>query len=367
MSGKRLLAAISLVCADYIARFPERFRGIAGATGPAGVAGPKGDKGDKGDRGERGLKGDTGAQGQKGDKGDKGDAGRDGIDGKDGPEGRRGEKGDKGDRGAQGPKGERGLQGPPGPAGQGAQVIALGGGGGGGGVSAHGLLTGLSADDHPQYLNEERADLLYDPLGAAAAVEASLGALATLSAVATAQIDANAVTTAKNGEIVYADGPNTNFDVGASTPQTLFTKSVTGIAVGDQIIVDVWMTLFNNSGGNKTYTAAASLGSLSVSAADSTAIAASATNRAVKHAQFMFTVSATNLTNAIDSNIGGSSGAANAGASLTGGTSTQTFNSSSSDLTGTQTVSGTLATSATGNTQTVTLHRVEIRKVARKL
>lgn len=39
----------------------------------------------------------------------------------------------------------------------------VGGGGGGGGVTSHGLLSGLSADDHPHYLTEARADALYVP------------------------------------------------------------------------------------------------------------------------------------------------------------------------------------------------------------
>lgn len=41
---------------------------------------------------------------------------------------------------------------------------------GGGGVTDHGDLTGLGDDDHPQYLREDEADLLYEDLGAAADV-----------------------------------------------------------------------------------------------------------------------------------------------------------------------------------------------------
>lgn len=35
---------------------------------------------------------------------------------------------------------------------------------GGGGVTDHGALTGLADDDHPQYLNNSRGDLRYQPL-----------------------------------------------------------------------------------------------------------------------------------------------------------------------------------------------------------
>jgi hypothetical protein len=49
--------------------------------------------------------------------------------------------------------------------------------GGGGGVTDHGALTGLSDDDHPQYLNNARGDARYDASGtAASAVSAHAGA-----------------------------------------------------------------------------------------------------------------------------------------------------------------------------------------------
>ena len=153
-----------------------------GPTGKKGDIGPKGDKGDiglkgdKGDQGDIGPKGDQGAVGPKGDKGDKGDIGEAGASlevgemptnpkdgdswiGDDailweylkgkwvevasivGPRGRKGEKGEKGERG------QPGLSGG-------------GGSGGGGGVSVHGNLTGLDANDHPQYLLI--TDLVFD-------------------------------------------------------------------------------------------------------------------------------------------------------------------------------------------------------------
>jgi hypothetical protein len=38
-------------------------------------------------------------------------------------------------------------------------------GGGGGGTSDHGALTGLSDDDHPQYLTQARGDARYAAIG----------------------------------------------------------------------------------------------------------------------------------------------------------------------------------------------------------
>lgn len=51
-----------------------------------------------------------------------------------------------------------------------AEAAASGGGGGGGGVTAHGALTGLGNDDHPQYHTDARGDARY-PLKSAVTTE----------------------------------------------------------------------------------------------------------------------------------------------------------------------------------------------------
>jgi len=43
-------------------------------------------------------------------------------------------------------------------------ILVSGSGGGGGGTSDHGELTGLTDDDHAQYLNNARGDARYAPL-----------------------------------------------------------------------------------------------------------------------------------------------------------------------------------------------------------
>ena len=83
----------------------------------------KGDKGDQGIQGIQGLKGDQGIQGIQGLKGDQGLQGIQGL---------------KGDQGLQGIKGDKGDPGSP-------------------GVTAHSALTGLSNDDHLQYLKVSRS------------------------------------------------------------------------------------------------------------------------------------------------------------------------------------------------------------------
>ncbi len=51
----------------------------------------------------------------------------------------------------------------------GAEAALGSGGGGGGSVTDHGALTGLTDDDHVQYLNNARGDARYDALGTSAA------------------------------------------------------------------------------------------------------------------------------------------------------------------------------------------------------
>jgi hypothetical protein len=185
------------------------------------LVGPKGDKGDKGDQGDKGDRGDQGLKGDKGEQGDKGDRGDQGLKGDKGDQGLKGDKGDKGDRGDKGDQGDAGKDGRSienlaistdgsvivrysdgqaqniGQAQINTIVQSMGGGsgippdhfvihsvlvegdklilgcnnnkkfevtlpsGGGGGVTVHGELTGLGADDHPQYHNDTRGDARY--------------------------------------------------------------------------------------------------------------------------------------------------------------------------------------------------------------
>ena len=159
-------------------------QGVQGETGPQGIQGEQGPKGDKGDKGDTG---DTGPQGPQGERGIQGPQGEKGDTGDTGP---KGDKGDDGDSayevavangfvgteqewldslvGPEGPEGPQGEQGPQGPAGSGtgdmlsstydpdggARQVAFADELPAAGVTDHGALTGLSDDDHPQYLKK---------------------------------------------------------------------------------------------------------------------------------------------------------------------------------------------------------------------
>lgn len=103
------------------------------------------------------LPGPQGAQGEPGTTGDAGAEGPAGPQGETGPPGPQGEVGPQGAQGTvgpTGPQGPQGVQGPQGPAGS-------KGDDGDPGESDHGLLTGLSDDDHPQYMPITRSGDVY--------------------------------------------------------------------------------------------------------------------------------------------------------------------------------------------------------------
>ncbi len=127
-----------------------------------------------------------GPAGAKGDKGDKGDAGAQGPQGPQGPAGAagaKGDKGDKGDPGLPGPTGGQGIQGIQGPA--------------GGTITTHSQLSGLAADDHPQYVMNGEANAVTTPMLVNAAV--------ALPKIDTAGADPNQIMKFVGGQLVWAN------------------------------------------------------------------------------------------------------------------------------------------------------------------
>jgi hypothetical protein len=167
-----------------------------------------------------------------------------------------------------------------------------------------------------------------------------------------------------SSDIIFASAPNSDFDLtngGVGGAVTIITKSVT-VAAGDQITVDVWYTILNNSTANRNYTPSAELGSFAMSGAGATALASSATSRAFAHNAFNFSVSASNLAYGIFvvGNTAPTTAANTSAASVAG--MPNLWNTTTSDLTGTQTLKLTMASSSTTTTQTLTLHSYVIRR-----
>jgi hypothetical protein len=87
-----------------------------------------------------------------------------------------------------------------------------GGGSGGGGVTDHGALTGLSDDDHPQYLTPVRGDARYIPSTRLLTAGAGLTGGGDLSADRTFAVGAGNMITVGADTVAVADG-----GTGAST------------------------------------------------------------------------------------------------------------------------------------------------------
>lgn len=183
-------------------------------------------------------------------------------------------------------------------------------------------------------------------------------------------IDDATITAAKlHGAAIYlkAAAPNQNFDLtngGGGGAVTIISQSVSGIAVGDFIEMEVWYSILNNSGATKTYAHSAALGSLGILATEGTTVAASATSRSLRRWHVRFSVSATNLSYGQLSQVATAIVATDTHAALAVNLGSQAWDTATDDLTGTQTLAWTVTSSAANTTQTLTLHSYTIRKVS---
>jgi hypothetical protein len=96
-------------------------------------------------------------------------------------------------------------------------------------------------------------------------------------------------------DIVHAEAVDTNVAINnASTPQTVLSKALTGIAAGDIVEVEIFGNILNNSGSARTYVHTFTLGGTTFNFTDGATIGASATTRSSHEIKFRFAVIATN-------------------------------------------------------------------------
>jgi hypothetical protein len=180
-----------------------------------------------------------------------------------------------------------------------------------------------------------------------------------------------AISVTTSTDIVFADSPCQDFDLtagGGGGAVTILSKSITGITAGDTIILDAWYWVFNNSTASRSYTPHITLGGTCDpnSTGNTYAQTNSAVNRLAFHLQLVFSVHTTGLTNSVMNSTAGTVTGAGVLNSLTTAPSSHCYQTTGSDLTGTQTLLWTVTSSATTATQTLTLNSYTIRKVSQK-
>lgn len=168
-------------------------------------------------------------------------------------------------------------------------------------------------------------------------------------------------------DILFADAPNQNFDLtngGAGGAVTIISESVTGIAAGDFVDLEIFFSILNNSGSSRTYAPILTLGTLVITATDLAAVGASATSRSIRKSTARFSVSATDLAFGQWFQHSTAAAAVDTDVALTTNLNAAAWDTTTDDITGTQTLSLTVSSNSTTATQTLTLHSYVIRKIS---
>lgn len=157
------------------------------------------------------------------------------------------------------------------------------------------------------------------------------------------------------------NAPINNVNVASLTLVDLCSKALT-IAAGDTIEIEVYGSLLNNSTAVRTYTFEAQLGSANVTVAMGTTVTNNATNRAVVHCKAVLSVLSTSSAALWLAAKVWTPGAADAGQTAVLATDRAGWNTSASNLTGSQTVKIACLSSANTATQTLTVHSFIVRQ-----
>lgn len=179
-------------------------------------------------------------------------------------------------------------------------------------------------------------------------------------------VDANGrLTAAANGS---GGGGTNDFKLGNATNTAVSVASTTNVELASGILttsanelvdIEVWGQLLNNSGATRTYTANATItngtNTLTVDCVDGTTVAASATNRAVWRIRAVFSIASSSSTAVNITSERGVPGAANTGQSIATTQVRYAWQTGSSDVTGSSTVSVSLRSNAATATQTFTV------------
>jgi hypothetical protein len=169
----------------------------------------------------------------------------------------------------------------------------------------------------------------------------------------------------------FADAENSAKNVASTSNVDLCTKLFT-VAAGDTFVIEAFGSLFNNSGGARTYTVQATIAAgvniMSCSVADGGSIAANGSNRAPHFLRAIISVSSTSSASVLVELSRAVPGAANTGLSTAGTQIRQGWQTSGLNFTGAN-VSVTLALRSNNATapQTFHLHSWKIEQTPERL
>ena len=164
-------------------------------------------------------------------------------------------------------------------------------------------------------------------------------------------------------DIVGADGVGSSTAVNSTSDVTIFSKSVTGISVGDTIVIEIDYRLLNNSGANVTFTPTIELGGSGLSGAQPSTTT-SATAWVLQKMLATFAISSTSLVRANQGVMGALASLGTIAALSNTTYSGQIANDFAVDRTGTHTVALKVRSSSATATQTCVLISYRIRKVS---
>ena len=172
-------------------------------------------------------------------------------------------------------------------------------------------------------------------------------------------------TPSASSDIVFASALNQDFDItngGAGGNVNFFSQSIVGVVSGDQLLSEFWYTVTNTSGSGRAWTPTIAYGSFSILTAG-TSTFANGTGRSIMCSRLAITVSATNLAFGLFSSQGFVQ--SNAAATFAVAASApQGWNSTTNDMTGTNTLSFGFSSVSVTTTQILTLHASTVRKIS---
>ena len=190
---------------------------------------------------------------------------------------------------------------------------------------------------------------------------------ATVTVDAKGRVTSASSGSASGGDIIVSNTPNSTTNINSVTAVEVAAKTFT-IAAGDVVEVEMWGTLLNNSSVARTYTPSAVLSAgvntLTLTCTDGTTTGFNASNRAYWRVKLWISVPSTSATQAMMESDRTPIAAANSPQSIAATTNRKVWNTSTSNFTGSATISIRFQSDNATATQQFTVYGLQIRQRA---